>query len=213
MSTQEPVTPVEGVPAYTERPRRQGPSAGAVVLSLVAAALAGLIVGGGLAIFGGGTDDPSAGPTTPSTEAAASTVEVEPASVESYDPVGGSGFRDQGDGTWSTQTYTTAEFGALKSGVGLLIDLGEAREVSTVTLPSATPGLAVQLLAGDEAPSGDPEGMAEAASATTGDEETELAGADAGAHRYWMVWVSELAETDGGFSATVETPVVEGPQG
>lgn len=211
MSTQEPVTPVAGIPPYGPPPRRGGPSPSAVVLSLVAAALAGLIVGGGLALFGD-RDEEAGGAASPTDQATASSVEIEPNSIASFDPVGGSGFRDEGDGTWATQTYTTAEFGALKSGVGLLIDLGEAREVSTVTLPSATPGLTVQLLAGDEAPSGDPDGMTEADAMTTADGETALSGEGAGAHRYWLVWVTALAETGGGYSATVTTPVVEGPE-
>lgn len=211
MSTQEPVAPVDGIPPYRARPRRGGPSPSAVVLSLVAAALAGLIVGGGIALFGD-RDEGARGTSSPTGQATATSVEIEPASIASFDPVGGSGFRDQGDGTWTTQTYTTAEFGALKSGVGLLVDLGEAREVSTVTLPSATAGLAVQLLAGDEAPSGDPEGMTEADATTTAEGETVLVADGAGAHRYWLVWVSALAETGGGYSATVTTPVVEGPE-
>lgn len=204
------MTPVAGIPPYAPPPRRGGPSPSAVVLSLVAAALAGLIVGGGLALFG--DRDEAGDAASPTDQATASSVEIEPASIASFDPVGGSGFRDEGDGTWTTQTYTTAEFGALKSGVGLLVDLGESREVSAVTLPSATPGLTVQLLAGDEAPSGDPEGMTEADATTTADGETALSGEGAGAHRYWLVWVAALAESDGGYSATVTTPVVEGPE-
>ncbi len=201
----QPVTPVSGVPSYPPAgPKRSGPRTVTIVFCLLGAAVAGIAVGLVIALGGGesgeGTGEETAAPAEP----------IEPASVESFDPVGGSGFRDEG-GTWSTQTYKTAQFGALKPGVGLLIDLGEAREVSSVKLETASPGLTVDLLAGDEAPSGDVDGMPSADSVTTAEGETVLSGADAGAHRYWMVWVTELAQADGGFSAEVSTPVVEGP--
>lgn len=202
----QPVTPVSGVPSYPPaEPKRSGPSLGTVILSLLAAALAGGVVGLLVALGGGETP----GGDTAS-EAPASAEPIEPTSVESFDPVGGSGFRDRG-GTWSTQTYNSAQFGGLKPGVGLLIDLGEARGVSSVTLESANPGLTVDLLAGDDPPSDDVAGMPSADSVTTGEGETVLSGADAGEHRYWMVWVTELAPANGGFSAEVSTPVVEGP--
>lgn len=208
MSTQQPVTPVAAGPhAGVERPGG-GPSRAAIVFSLLAAALAGVLVGV-LIAFGGDEEAGDGGAQSTDTVAP---VPIEPASVESFDPVGGSGFRDDGDGAWSTQTYTTADFGRLKAGVGLVLDLGEARKVTSVTLESASTGLAVELRAGDEPPSGDVDAMAAADSATTGEGATELSGADAGAHRYWMVWVTKLAPSDGGFSATVSTPVVAGPE-
>ncbi|MFZ5869424.1 MAG: hypothetical protein ACOYXW_02675 [Actinomycetota bacterium] len=203
------MTPVDGLRARTRPPQRRGPSRGAVVLALVAAALAGVIVGGAIALGGGGGNGGSDTVAQPTQTAAPQP--IQPVAVTSFDPSGGSGFRDEGDGTWSTQTYTTAEFGALKPGVGLLLDLGEAREVSAVTLPSATAGLAVELLAGDEPPSGQPESMTPTDSATTAQGPTALSGDEGGAHRYWMVWVTQLAPTEGGFSATVATPTVEGP--
>jgi hypothetical protein len=203
----QPVTPVSGVPSYQPaEPRRSGPRLGTVILSLLAAALAG--GGVGLVIALGGDGEKPGGNTASDAPVAAEP--IEPASIESFDPVGGSGFRDKG-GTWATQTYKSAEFGGLKPGAGLLIDLGEARGVSSVTLETANPGLAVELLAGDDPPSDDVSGLPSADSVTTGEGETVLSGAEGGEHRYWMVWVTKLAPAGGGFSATVSTPVVEGP--
>ena len=206
----EPITPVQGVPTRPPAElRRSGPGVVTVILCLLGAAVAGIAVGFVIALGGG--EDPGGGSGEETDAAAPSVGPIEPASVESFDPVGGSGFRDEG-GTWSTQTYKTAEFGALKPGVGLLIDLGEARAVSAVKLPTATPGLTVELRAGDQPPSGDVSAMASADSGTTGEGETVLSGAEAGSHRYWMVWVTELARADGeGFSADLSKPVVEGP--
>ncbi|MFP5346729.1 MAG: hypothetical protein ACLGIA_06865 [Actinomycetes bacterium] len=174
------------------------------MLAMVGAVIGGLILGGVLYAV----ENPKS-PGSGEQAAEGGTAEIKPASVKSFDPSGGSGFRDKG-GTWTTQTYNTADFGGLKPGVGLLIDLGQPHKVSSVTLPSATAGLGVALLAGDQAPSGDVKGMSSADTATTKASGTTLSGADAGQHRYWMVWVTKLAQSEGGFSATVATPVVRG---
>jgi putative peptidoglycan lipid II flippase len=176
---------------------------------MAAAVLLGIVAG-----FVVAQREPDASATsgaTATTSPDAAGAVIEPDSVTSFDPVGGSGFRDDGNGTWATQTYRTAQFGALKDGVGLLIDLGEPRPVTSVTLEQATPGLSVQMLAADEPPSGSVEGWTATDEVTTGDGETTLSGGDGAAHRYWMVWVSELAASGDGFAATVSTPVVEGP--
>ena len=192
----------------TQPVRRRGPRRTIVVLSLAVAVVLGIAAGAVLSQRGPGVSPASASTASPST---AATTVIEPASVTSFDPVGGSGFRDEGGGTWSTQTYTTAQFGGLKKGVGLLVDLGTAQPVTSVTLEQATPGMTLQLLAGDEPPSGGVEGMARIAEATTQDGGATLSGTDGGDHRYWMVWVTELAPSGDGFAATLSNPVVEGP--
>ena len=212
---QQPHTPVDGItsvgpamPSDGPAPaQRRGPSGRTVLFTLLAAAVAGVLVGALIANVGKkGTQDQAT--DTPSAQANA--VEISPKSVESFDPSGGSGFRDKGD-VWSTQTYKTAQFGKLKPGVGLLLDLGDARAVSDVTIPKATSGLTVQLLAGDEAPSGSVDGMTGVDDATTGDGATSLSGAKGGQHRYWLVWVTELAAIGDGYAAEMQTPVIKGP--
>ena len=44
---------------------------------------------------------------------------------------------------WQTERYSSAAFGGLKTGVGLLVDLGSVRHVSTVQLdlPGGTTGV------------------------------------------------------------------------
>ncbi len=180
-----------------------------MLFTLLAAAVAGVLVGALIAFAFGNRSGNQAAETPPA--ATASPVEISPKSVESFDPSGGSGFRDEGGDLWSTQTYKTAKFGALKPGVGLLLDLGKARSVSDVTIPQATAGLTVQLLAGDEAPTGSVDSMTAVDDGTTGDGATSLSGADGGERRYWLVWVTELAPSGGGFSAEMQTPVVRGP--
>lgn len=206
MPTSGPVTPVDGVP--TVPAGRQGPGLPVVLLSLLLAAVLGAGSGVLLGRLGGAADTPV---VTITDEPTQEPVAIEPVSVTSYDPVGGSGFQDEGDGAWSTQTYTTADFGRLKPGVGLLVDLGEAREVGTVTFESASAGVSVALLAGDAPPSGAAEGMTPVAETTTVEGTNELSAADAGAHRYWMLWVTSLAQRGDGYGADVTTPVLTTP--
>lgn len=207
MSTSGPVTPVDGVPAVPAG--RGGPGLPVVLLSLVLAAVLGVGAGVLLGRLGGPADDPPV--VTITDEPNQQPVAVEPVSVTSYDPVGGSGFQDEGGGAWSTQTYTTADFGRLKPGVGLLVDLGEAREVGTVTFDSASAGVAVTLVAGDAPPSGAAEGMTPVAETTTVAGTNELSAADAGAHRYWMLWVTTLAQRGDGYGADITTPTLTTP--
>ncbi|MFN0280764.1 MAG: hypothetical protein ACKVZ6_02195, partial [Kineosporiaceae bacterium] len=171
--------------------------AGLAALAVVAGAVAGTVVAGR------NDDRPASSRST-----RASDVRID-ASVSSVDPSGGSGFERTGDG-WRTQTYRTATFGNLKPGVGLLLDLGTAREVSTVTFDAGSSGATVGLRASD-APmtSGadlDPVGRDARATGRTA-----LDGSAAGAHRYWLVWVAELGPRGGGYGATFGDPAVMGP--
>jgi eukaryotic-like serine/threonine-protein kinase len=191
---------VAASPAGPWTPARQQRRSLAVAWLLLAAAVAGVATG---ALLG------QPGPTSAvaSQPAESEAAVIKPASVVGFDPAGGSGFRQDG-ATWRTQTYRSAQFGNLKSGVGLVLDLGEAREVSSVTL-EASAGAAVELRASDAAPGAIEDfEKVDAADAAAGT--TTLSGKDAGAHRYWMLWVPRLAPSDGGFSAQISNPVVTG---
>jgi len=133
-----------------------------------------------------------------------------PATITSLDPAGGSGFRKDSGSAWRTQTYQSAEFGNLKDGVGLLLDLGSAREVATVTLDAVGGPIAVELRSGDEqaASAG---GYQKVASADSASGPTTLTPKDAGKHRYWLIWVTRLASQGGGYRAVIRDPAVKGP--
>lgn len=185
------VTP-PAVPPSPPQPRARGMRPAGVALLLGAAAVAGVVVG---AV---GRDAPLL-PERPA-QAAAAPVTVE--SVTSVDPSGGSGFQATDGGGWRTQTYRTAEFGNLKEGVGLLVDLGASGEVATVTLEDVSPGVAVELRAGDER-AADPSAYRVVDTVDDADQTTVLEAADAGASRYWLVWVTGLAPSGGGFAAEI----------
>ena len=170
----------------------------ALVAVLVVAAVAGVVVA---------LD--RAGNAAPGRSGAGVLVAV-PATITSLDPSGGSGFRKEGASTWRTQTYQSADFGNLKDGVGLLLDLGSGREVRTVTLDVVGGPIAVELRAGDDRGTS-AGGYSKVASAGSASGATTLTPKDAGKHRYWLVWVTRLASQDGGFRAVIRDPAVKAP--
>ena len=102
--------------------------------------------------------------------------------------------------SWSTLTYRgSAEFGNLKPGVGILLDLGSEQDLTGLTITTDTPGAVVEVRTGDTA-DGDLDSYAVGA-------QGELTGTDDLAFdapvttRYVLVWVTGLAEGDGGFVA------------
>jgi hypothetical protein len=130
--------------------------------------------------------------------------------ITSFDPSGGSGFRRDG-AAWRTQTYADANFGNLKPGVGLLLDLGASRPVSTVTLDVVGGPIAVELRAGDSA-GGVASGYQRVAADPSASGSTTLTVKGGAAHRYWLVWVTKLAGADGGYRAVIQAPTALGPR-
>ena len=199
-----PVTPPRG--------RGRAPGAGTVAGVALLAAAAGVLAGGlGVAGLGGTVLDRAGldlGALVPGRADVDGSVqaepggELEPVSVTSVDPSGGSGFQARDGGGWRTQTYRSAEFGNLKEGVGLLVDLGTARELSAVSLTGATSGVSVELRASDAAAE-TARGSSVVDTAQTSGEVTVLEAGDAEAARYWLVWVTELAPVGDGFGAEI----------
>jgi hypothetical protein len=170
-------------------------------LALVAALVIGVVAGvvlQGHNPFGGGSGQGGS--------AAAATIS---ANVSSLDPSGGSGFRSEGGDTWRTQTYTSASFGNLKSGAGLLLDLGAPRAVSSVTFDVVGGPVAVELRAGD-ARAASEGGYTRITGADAASGPTTMTVKSGGEHRYWLIWVTRLAAQDGGYRAVLHDPVVKG---
>ncbi|SDD57396.1 protein kinase family protein [Glycomyces harbinensis] len=211
------------------------PPAGMKRLAVIAAVIAAVIFGGVVTsalVFGDGDDpadaadqvtgaDTGTDATEDDTEVAAPTeVELDADAIRVVDPPDGD--RDQGEGVeavidgnastgWSTNTYyNDPGFGNLKPGMGILIDLGEAREVASVRVQMTSAGATVGLLSGDEDPGDSSEGdqaivddfAVLAEPVTDADTNIELqAGGEAA--RYVVVWITELPESNGGFKITV----------
>ena len=116
--------------------------------------------------------------------------------VTGYDPAGTRGEHDgqaykATDGKlatfWSTESYATADFGNLKSGVGLVLDAGSAVTLHRLTLQTGTPGFSARIQAGRSA-----------SGPFTDDSQDETVGASTTfdlngmTARYYVVWITLL---------------------
>ncbi|WP_225801991.1 protein kinase family protein [Streptomyces sp. NK15101] len=100
---------------------------------------------------------------------------------------------------WHTKNYTTAHFGNLKSGVGIVLDLGSAQKVGSVDL-SFVGRTSVEVRTAPEDASSPPstaEGFTTQASGA--DSEVKLKLTKPVKTRYVLVWLTELPLTDGEF--------------
>jgi eukaryotic-like serine/threonine-protein kinase len=115
---------------------------------------------------------------------------------------------------WSTQQYRPpAEFGGYKPGMGVLINLGSPRKVTSVKVLLSAPGATVSLRAGDSDPgsSGDGDGKVAKDFVVVGDEHADapatliLPGAPDKPTQYLLVWISKLpADGKGGFQIGIQ---------
>jgi hypothetical protein len=161
-------------------------------------------------------------PTTPTAAPGTGRVVLvwrSPPAVSSFDPEGDGeedpdavGFAVDHDPstTWTTDRYRTAHFGGLKSGVGLLVDLGRPKTVRVAQLALQGSGADVELRAGDRAP----HTAADLPLATS----TSRAGATLTWNlrtpttaRYWLIWFTNLAKVPGGYRAGITDLALLGP--
>jgi eukaryotic-like serine/threonine-protein kinase len=188
-------------------PRRM--SIAGILLVLAATAAALLIAGltgdeegrGG----GGGGGDPAE-------------TEVRIESATDFDPAPGDGvehddevgFAIDGNPTtvWPTETYTAAanvQDAANKPGVGLILDAGEAVEGTSLAVSSTSGGWGAEIYAAAEGPPetieawGDPVG---ATGSVDNDQEFDLTLTEPA--RYYLLWITSLAEVDEGFRVEIE---------
>jgi hypothetical protein len=210
-----------------DRRRRSSPSRRLLVVGLPLAALVVVVllawwVGNNVLSVAGTVDEvPGSTPSAPSSSAPAedgaepSADPAAPLAVTSgtvFDPFG-DGESENGDEVplafdgdpataWTTLTYRgTPDFGNLKPGVGVLLDLGSAQAVGAVTVTTTTPGIAVEVRTGDS-PDGDLEAFPVAASGTV-DGTAELALEEPVTAQYVLVWVTSLVPAEDGFTGAV----------
>lgn len=216
------------------------PPAGMKRLAVIAAVIAGVLLAGvvtSAVVLGGGDDPAGADQQITGADAGADSSEEEPEiaapteatitedDIRVVDPPTGSRNNTEGvelvvDGNastgWSTATYyNDPKFGNLKPGMGILIDLGEAREVTSVRVQMTSAGATVGLLAGDEDPGDSSEGdqaivddftvLAEPVEDADTNIELQAGGQST---RYLVVWVTELPPTSGGFKLTISDIIV-----
>jgi len=108
---------------------------------------------------------------------------------------------------WSTLEYRgSPKFGNLKDGVGLLLDLGDSKALSGVTIDSVAPGAAVEIRTADK-PADNLDGFKAATHATL-DKSTDLTFDKPVTARFVLVWITGLVPSDNGFSAGISEVAV-----
>ena len=103
--------------------------------------------------------------------------------------------------TWSTELYATAQFGNLKKGVGLLLDLGQPTTVHQVTINLAN-GPADLTVYSASSPSLAGATVIGSASAATGQVQIKAA-TTMPASQYIIVWFTSLASLQGQFGNSI----------
>lgn len=155
--------------------RRRFPLLPLLLVVLVAAAVLGAL------LLGRDGADP---------RASAKPVRVE--GVAAFDPHGddeehGERVRDATDGDpgtyWTTERYNSFS----KEGVGLVLDVGERRELSQLAVASDTPGFIAEIRAGDT-----PQGPFETVGASKTVGASTVWNLDAAEARYYVVWITDL---------------------
>jgi len=119
----------------------------------------------------------------------------------SVDPVGGGEKEERVDNvrdgnpstTWETSRYTTREFGGLKNGLGVQLELGTPGDVNRVVVTSPTTGWDARVYVADR-PGNDLDGWGRPVATETGIDGTatfDVPGASGG---YVLVWFTRLGE-------------------
>jgi hypothetical protein len=179
---------------------------GLVILVLVGCAVVGWVFGNG-ASQPGGSAAPAAG--APAQHAGRPAGTLRPASAASFDPYGdGQGSQlarlaiDSSPATaWHTAWYTTAEFGNLKPGTGLLIDMGRRASLTSVKITLGRAGADFQVRVGSAATLSRLRPVAHAADAGS---QVRLRLASPARGRYVLIWFTKLPrDAAGTFEASI----------
>jgi tRNA A-37 threonylcarbamoyl transferase component Bud32 len=219
-----------GPAAEPAPPRHLGVSTSSVFRSwmlvpLILILLAGAAIAGGLALGRLKLGGPLGVRAAPK-----GSVEAPPATgLTTLDILGARDFDPEGDGqehpeeaplavdgqqgtSWSTDHYNSAEFGNLKSGVGLWLDFGNERTIQGVKVSSSIPGWQFQIKTGSPAQS-----SAEAASATDGS--TTFTVGSSGTvvvdlkpvrTSALLIWITRLGQDGGRYGASISEVQVQG---
>lgn len=131
-----------------------------------------------------------------------------PPHISSFDPEGdgtedpggvGLAVDDDPSTSWTTDTYVgSPEFGGLKHGVGLLLDLGRAKTVDVADLLLSAPGADVQLRAGMVAPR-EAADLPVVGSRQDSPASLRLTLSRPVRARYWLVWFTSLPKAGSGY--------------
>lgn len=214
-----------GTPAAAA-PRRRGlrlPGGGRRRLPLLGLVLLALLCTGAYTVSrppepavpasSGSSTGPSGGSPAPG-RTASRPLALAATAVRDFDPPPGdgrerpgavAGTTDEDLGTaWETEHYTTWQFGGLKSGVGLLVDLGEPTTVGRVELLMPRAGTTVELRAADGAsPPAQIDGCRVLDTTQSGPATTVLTAPAGTSARYYVVWIAGLPAVADHYAASI----------
>jgi len=210
-----PLTAITPEPA-TKRPpwKRLAVAAGGLAVVIVAGLLiAAAGLGGSGSKDFNNSDDPTQSSSSSPTPNPTAPLAISKAVI--VDPPRGDGAERRDEGNvfdndpateWRTQEYKGAEFGQLKPGMGVVVDLGEAKTVGRVTVDLSAVGATVELRAGNQESLDDPEAYSVISPAQTDAPDSitfQVSGAEAS--RYVMVWITKMPSAPkGGFGIGVK---------
>lgn len=118
---------------------------------------------------------------------------------------------DNPDTGWTTLTYASADLGGLKSGVGLLLDLGADKPVKVIRLAiKGTPTSIEAYVAppGDDAPPTSLSGLSKAGGITADQREATLRLDSPVTTRFVVVWLTQLPAYRKGFRGEIDRVTV-----
>jgi eukaryotic-like serine/threonine-protein kinase len=210
-----PASPVPASPV----PASPGPAAVAKVLRVAAVllVLAICVAGGWLLARGVTTPHGTASGTAPAHQAPRART-LTPASAVTFDPYGDSQGIDAQpaiDGSlataWHTAWYTTAAFGNLKPGTGLLLDMGRPVTITGIKITlGSLPGADFQVRTGAAAASLTDTHLVARVTGAGGQVDLRLTTPARGA-RYVLIWFTKLPpDASGTFQATVYNVSLKG---
>ncbi|HEX9236901.1 MAG TPA: protein kinase [Actinomycetota bacterium] len=209
-------------PAERAEPRAGGSTFRSwMLIPLLLLIVAGAAVGAGLAVgrlkVGGPFGLRGAKPG-----AASKAIAIAIQRLQDFDPLGDGSenpsmlplMTDGNDATaWSTDHYTSAAFGGLKSGLGVFLGLGGTHEVNEVRIVSPIPGWRFELLPGSS-----PDQSASPLQATDGSTTFQVPGSGRATIHLrparipgLMIWITQLAPGAQGFRAEIAEVSVSGP--
>jgi cytoskeletal protein RodZ len=159
----------------------------------------------------------SSPPTTPSASPVA-VQDLAPASVAAFGPSGTADGDDPQQASlavaghpatpWTSDWYTTPEFGNLQAGTGLLLDMGHTVTMTSVRLSLGNSGGDVQLRAGDTPTLA---GLAPVASSSGAGGTVRLRFSTPAHARYLLIWFTKLPpDASGTYQASVYQITVHG---
>ncbi|MER6952026.1 protein kinase family protein [Nonomuraea sp. NPDC000554] len=217
---QRPVRPVQSL--TVQQPRPSSGTLNRVLMTVVVLlVIAAVGVGAwtiGRSLGNPGTPEQASSSPKPSTSAPVAVQVVKPSKATDFDPLGDGkekpsiaplAIDGQPSTLWKTEEYTSAELGNMKSGVGLLLDMGKSVQVSDVVATLAqAPGANVELKVGDQPELGSLKTVArqkDAAGKVTLTPDQPATG------QYVLIWFTRLPADAGGFHGTIYEVVVHSP--